>query len=238
PVTTGRMLFDKYFREVWAFRNEVEGLDSDMQPMKRPLVRELNLDDSAPLGQLMDATRKRLDKVRTFGVMTSLRVTPEPQVVYFEGEKGKRQDEDKPFFSAIEKSAEAALGEFQEYHALLDRLAQLQQKRGELAERLDREPPALRKLLRKEIGGAGAVLDETEKKLLRNARTVAHFVLLLAQATDTGANENLKRRCEELTEKGACKKPPATRTRRRWRPPRGRPVPRPRPPPSGGGFEM
>ncbi len=238
PVDTGRRRFDAYFEEVAKLRDEVEELDSDLFPLRQPLVEELSLDVDVALGDLLDATKKRVGVVKDFGLTMTLRLRPTPTVIDERGEL-EADDKQETLIKAIEESANRAMQSFDQYSELLDKASELQKRRGDLAERIEKLPPDVDKsLVEREIVGAGVVLRKAEQKLLRDTRTISHFLIGLVQSVDTGATEAHAAKCAEaiaFKEENKKKKP---KPRPRWRP-RGGPRPRPRPKPAGGGdFEM
>jgi hypothetical protein len=242
-VDTGRRRFDAYFEEVAELRDEVEKLDSDLFPLRQPLVEELDLSVDVALGDLLEAAKKRANKVRDFGVSMTLRLRPVPTVDNEVGEleSGEKQE---TFIAAIEESANRAMKTFEEYSALLDKAAALDRKRNDLAERIDKLPPDVDKsLIEREIVGAGKVIRKSEKKLLKDSRTISHFLVGLVASVDTGATAAHDEKCAEAIafHEENKKKKRKPRPRRRWRPPAGgrRPAPKPKPkPPAGGDFEM
>ncbi len=247
PVDTGRRRFDAYFEAVGALRDKVDKLDSDLFPLRQPLVEELDLSVDVALGDLLDATRKRVGKMGDFGVTMTLRLRPTPTVVDERGEL-EADDKQESLIKAIEESANRAMQSFADYSALLDQANELDNKRAELAERIDKLPPDVDKdLVEREIVGAGIVLRESEKRLIKDTRTISHFLVGLVASVDTGAIGARQTRCEEAIafqaeNKKKKKKKAKPKGRPRWRPrPGRRPAapPKPRPRPGGGGdFEM
>jgi hypothetical protein len=250
-VEVGRRPFDTYFEEVAAFRDEVKRLDADLFPMREPLVEQLDVSVDAAIGSLMDATSKRVSKGRDFGVMLSLRLTPTPKILVVKGDVDV-DDRDQRLFDAIEKSAAIAMAAFRKHTELLEKIAALEERRAKLAEQLEALPPRMedkRDVIQAEILGAGRILRQAESSLLRNTRTISHYLVALSNAVDTGATESLETKCDEAVAKAAeepKKPPPAPRWQPapKWTPPPGprpapapAPAPKPRPPP-GGDFEM
>lgn len=247
-VEVGRRPFDTYFEEIAALRDDVSGIDSDLFPMREPLVEELDVSVDAPIGSLMEATNARVTKIRDFGIMLSLRLTPTPKILMVKGQV-EVDDRDQPLFDAIEKSATIAMAEFRKHTVLLEKTARLETRRGELAEQLAKLPPRVdeqkREIIEAEILGAGRILRKAESDLLRNTRTISHYLVALSNAVDTGATENLETKCDEAIAAAAeDKKPkqPRSQPKPRWRPPPGprpaAPRPPPKPAPGGGDFEM
>ena len=250
-VDVGRRQFDTYFEEVAALRDEVADLDRDLFPMREPLVDQLDVGVDAPIGTLMEKTHKRVEKVRDFGIMLSLRLTPTPKILMVKGEV-EVDDRDQPLFDAIEKSATIAMAEFRKHTELLEKAAALEARRAKLAEELTDLPPRLepqREVIETEILGAGRILRSAEKNLLLNTRTISHYLVALSDAVDTGATESLETKCDEAIAKAAEEpkkpEPPRWRPQPKWRPPPGprptapRPAPAPKPRPQpGGDFEM
>lgn len=253
-VDTGRRPFDTYFEEVDALRDEVDSLDSDLFPMRQPLTEHLGLDVDASLPKLLGETRTRATKLRDYGVSMNLGLTPLPKVLQVKGNlELDAKDEGLP--EAIQEAAVRASDTFKKYQDLLVRAASLEEQRNKLADKIDQLPPgyAKRPLIETEIVAAGRVLEKAERKLAKDTRTIAHFLIGLVQAVDTGATELQSQKCDETVvatqEKG--KKPPKSG----WRPPPGpatarkgpppaavsRPAPVPRPVPTrpaAGDFEM
>lgn len=243
-VEVGKRKFDAYFEEIATFRDTVEDVETDHFSVREPLIDQLDVDVEAGVGTLLDATGERMGKIRDFGVQTSLQLTPEPKVIRFTGKDIEARAEDEPLFRAVEKSATVALERFREHQQLLSRLAELDRRRGELAEEIDdlgAQDADARETIETEIVGAGKVLREAEKKLLASSRTLSHFLLGLATTVDTGAIGTYASECEEARKRMAEKeKEKPKRPQPRWRP-RPRPAgprPPPKPAPAGGDFEM
>jgi hypothetical protein len=256
-VETGRRNFDEYFEEVSSLREKVDGLDSDLFPLRKPLVEMMELDVDVALGTLLEETKKRVGKFHDYGISLTLQLRPTAQVIEDRGDLEPDQ-RDESLVKAIEESAQLSMQVFTEYSQLLNKAAELDAQRGELADRIDKLPPTYDKeLIGREIVGAGKVLKKTEEKLLRDTRTVSHFLLGLVDAVDTGALAARQTRCEEAI--AAVKEEPKPVTKPRpGRPPRPRPagprptaprptgpvppspVPTPQPPrpKPGGDFEM
>lgn len=248
-VEVGRRPFDTYFEEVAALRDELADLDADLFPIREPLVERLDVSVDAPIGTLMEATTERVGKMRDFGVMLSLRLTPTPKILMVK-EEVEVDDGDQPLFDAIEKSATIAMAEFRKHTELLEKTSALEARRAKLAEQLTNLPPQLenkRSVIETEILGAGRILRQAEADLLRNTRTISHYLVALSNAVDTGATESLETKCDEaIAQAEEKKKKPAPRWQRpapKWTPPPGPrpagppPAPKPRPAP-GGDFEM
>jgi hypothetical protein len=262
-VDTGRRDFDEYFQEVDDLRDAVDELgDEQLYAMREPLVEALELDPDVGLPALLDATKKRVGKLRDFGITMDLQLTPAPRVLVDHGQMGS--NDDKGLSQAIQESAVRALEFFKKHQELLERAAQLEQKRAEVAERIDKLSPQEDKgMIETEIVGAGRVLGDSEKKLLGNTHTISHFLVGLTQASDSGARGALDDKCEraiaqykEQSEKPAPKRgfrgrPAAPRPAPPRPVPVARPAPRPLPPPAapprpppptrpaaGGDFEM
>jgi len=237
PVDTGRREFDRYFERVAELRDQVEALDSDMFQLRERLVEEMNLDVDVAIGDLLEATRKQVGKAKDYGTTLSLQLTPQPKVIIDRG-KIEAGDEEENLFVAIEQSAERAMDEFKSYSQLLEVASELEQQRSSLAERIDKLPSRYQNkkgLIEDEIVAAGRVIERAENKLLRDTRTLGHFLVGLVEAVDTGALESQVAKCDEAIsffEKNKSKK---KKPRRRRGPRRTRPPP---PPPSGGDFEM
>lgn len=231
-VKTGKRSFDAYFKEVASLRDNVESLNSDLFPVREPLVEHMDISVDASLVELMAATRKRTEKFKDYGVTLNLRLTPEPIVIK---ERGELEEDaaDDALIKAIQEAANRAKSSYNEYNALLARADQLEAKRSQLANRIDKIPagdPA-RSEIETEIVAAGRVLDKVERKLRRDTRTLAHFMVALAEAVDTGAVAARDLKCEEaISNKPKRRKP--------WRGNGGRrPAPKPRPA-GGDDFEM
>ncbi len=240
PVDTGRRSFDEYFESVAELRDDVEGLDSDLFQLREPMTEVLETDVDITLPALLDETRRRAGKFRDFGVTLNLRLTPEPKLVRAHGEL-EPDDKQLSLLAAIEESAHRGMTTFKQYSELLERAVGLDAKRSELAEQIDRLPASFTKrdLVETEIVAAGRVLRTIEQKLSQDTRTIAHFMLGLAAAVDTGAWDGHEEKCAEAIAafdekkkkgKGKGKRPPR---RGNYRPPR--PPPKP---PAGGDFEM
>ena len=240
PVDIGRREFDKYFEQVDELRDRIEGLDSDLFPVRQRLVEEMNLDVDVAIGDLLEETRKRVMKAKDYGTAVSLQLTPTAKVHTDRGDL-EASDKDENLFTAIEQSAERAMDKFKEYSELLEASSALDRKRSDLANKIDKLPKQFeskKSLIETEIVAAGRVLRNGEDVLLRDTRTLSHFLVGLVEAVNTGALDASTAKCDEaIAFFEEAKKKPKPKPRPRWR---GRPAgaPRPRPQPAGGDFEM
>lgn len=240
-VETGRREFDSYFEEVDDLRDEVEKLDSDMFDIRARLIEELDVSPEISLGALLEKTRKRVDKAKGYGTALTLALSPRPRIIVVAGETGDERDD--RFGVAVEQSAEKALDKFKAYTKLLEKVSELDRRRGELADKIDGLPREYREdeeLFETEIVGAGDVLRGVENKLLRDTRTLSHFLVGLTTAVNSGGMESRKDKCDEAIaymEEEKKKDKTKAKWKQRWRGrPRGKPAPRPKP--AGGDFEM
>ncbi len=231
-VNTGKKKFDSYFDAVATLRDDVKDLKSDLFPIREPLTDELDLKEEIELPALISAVRKRAKKAKDYGVMLNLRLTPEPKLFHVKG-KLDVDPRDEGMMRAVEEAASRAMTVFEQYSQLLAAIVQLDERRDKLAERIDRldEDDPKRDVIETEIVGAGRVLAKAERKLRRDSRTLALYLVALAGAVDTGAMVSLDEECREAIEAKPKKRP-----RRKWRRP-ARPY---KPPPKSGGddFEM
>jgi hypothetical protein len=242
-VETGRREFDSYFSEVDDLRDEVEQLDSEMYDIRANLIEALGVSPEISLGALLEKTRKRVDKAKGYGTALTLTLSPRPRIIVVAGETGDERDDQ--FGVAVEQSAEKALDKFKAYTKLLEQVSALDKRRGELADKIDRLPAEYqgkKDLFETEIVGAGDVLQGAESKLLRDTRTLSHFLVGLTTAVNSGGLESRSEKCDEaiaFMEKEKEKEKTKAKWKSRWRGrPRGKPAPRPRPAPTGGDFEM
>jgi hypothetical protein len=230
-VTCGQKRFDDYFDAVAQLRDKVEGIDSDMFPVRQPLTEQLESGVDTSMAELLAKLRDRVEKLRGFGMTMALTLSPEPRVVV---QKGKLEADlkDERLALAVEDSAKRALTTFKELGQLLAKASELELARAELAERINKLDPKEpnRDLIEDEVVGAGRVLDKAQQKLLGDSRTLALYLISLSLAADTGATAP-DVQCAEPSGKGA-KKPPKTGPG-----PKGPPPP-PRPPTGGEDFEM
>ena len=240
-VDSGRREFDSYFEEVDDLRDQVEQLDSDMFAVRERLVEELDVSPDIALGTLLEKTRKRVEKAKGYGTALTLTLSPRPRIIVIAGEAGDERDD--RFGTAVEQSAEKALAKFKAYTELLELASALDSRRNELAERIDKLPKQYqdkRDLLETEIVGAGEVLRDVESKLLRDTRTLSHFLVGLTTAVNSGGLETRSEKCDEaiaFMEEEKKKEKTKAKWKGRYRGrPTGRPAPQPRP--AGGDFEM
>jgi hypothetical protein len=262
-VETGKGRYDAYFGQVAELRDKVKALDSDLFPIRQPLTEEFHLDVDAPLPRIVEETKKRAEKMKSFGVLLGLRLTPTPVVVVIQGEL-KGEDGDDGALKAVQEAAVRSLATYREYQELVRLADKLDEERAQLAEGLDKiEAEEEKALVENEILGAGRVLTEIRNKLVKDERTCALFLVALADAIETGATEQHEESCTDAMAhykppkkpgKGPARGAPAAATR--WRPPPGAgrpaapPVARPAgpvaapPPPAaprpkpGGDFDM
>jgi hypothetical protein len=246
-VKVGRRNYDDYFAEVARVRDKVEGFDSDLFPVREPLVEALDVSVDTSLSELMVATRKRVGKFKDYGVTLNLRLAPNPILIVQTGELAA-DERDEGLLKAVQEAASRGLSTYREYAQLLALIADLDGQRQQLADGLDKLPPdfADKGLVEDEIVGAGQVLHSAERKLLRDSRSLSHFMIALSEAVDTGAAEVKDAKCDEAM---ASYKPPSKpkssgppagkRPAGPGRPPAPRPPqPRPTPKPGGGDFDM
>lgn len=231
-VNTGKKQFDSYFDAVATLRDDVAELKSDLFPIREPLTDELELKSQTELHALISAVRKRAKKVKDYGIMMNLRLTPEPKMVHVKG-KLDLDPKDEGMMRAVEEAASRAMTTFKQYSQLLQTIEQLDERREKVAaaiDKLDDDDPK-RDVIETEIVGAGRVLAQAERKLRRDSRTLALFLVSLADAVDTGAIASREEECRE-----AIEAKPKTKPRPKWQQPT-RPY---KPPPKGGGddFEM
>jgi hypothetical protein len=252
PVDSGRRDFDDYFNKVGELRDKVKGLDPDLFTMREPLVEAMDLDTETPFARVLYETRKRVGKAKDYGLAMNLLLTPQVKVVQERGELAS-DEKVEGLARAIEESATRALTTYREYRALIDRSAELDDERNRMADKLSRTPASFtnRDLVARELVAAGRVLRDAETKLLRDSRTIAHFLVGLADAADTGARNDGMRCDEQPVARGTGKPEPAAPAPAPVaRPAVPRPVPVPRPVarptptrpqptrPTGGDFEM
>jgi len=230
-ANTGERRFDAYFDDVASLRDNVESLNSDLFPIREPLVERMDVDVDATLYELMAVLSQRVAKFRDYGVTLNVRLSPEPIVIKDRGEL-EEDEADDALIKAIQESATRAVVTYREYSQLLLVVAELDKQRGKLAERIERLPDGdpKRDAIEAEILGAGRVLRKAEQKLSRDTRTLSHFLVARTQAVDTGAAAARDAKCEDAIAKR--RKP-----RKRWRGRGRRPAPRPKPA-TGGDFEM
>jgi hypothetical protein len=197
-VETGRGRFDSYFGEVADLRNKVKGIDSDLFPIRQPLTEEFSLGVDTPLQKIMEETRKRVEKLRTFGVVLGLRISPQPVVLVEAGELGQEEG-DEGALKAIQEAAVRALATYRQYQELSQLATKLDDQRNELAASIEKLPPDFDKksLIENEIVGAGRVLQEVQNKLLKDSRTCALFLVALAEAVDSGGIDAHEQACSE-----------------------------------------
>jgi hypothetical protein len=225
-VDTGKRRYDSFFEAVIELRDEVKEIDSDLFPIREPLVETLDLNVDVALATLIDEVRRRVAEERHYGVPLNLRIMPTPKLIIERG-TFDATDDDETLVRSIEESANRALSTYKKFRGLLKALQQLDKRRGKLAESLDEIEAGYpkRDVIEEELVGAGRVLRAAEKKLYRDTRTLSFFIIALADATDTGAADKADQKCQEALAK--------YRPRKRRRPRRRRKQPT-RPPPSGG----
>lgn len=232
-VKSGERRFDAYFERVAALRAAVGDLDdNDLFPVREPLIVQLDVDVEASLPALMAATRKAVDKARDYGLSMGMLLQPQPRVVTVRGELEAGESQER-LVRAIEESANRAMSSFKQYNKLLSNAATLEADRAELAERIDgvRGPADTRSLLERELVASGRVLAAAERRLLQDSRTLALFLVALAESVDTGALATEAARCEEAMARGPKRPQPVPGPRRP-------PPPAPPQPARGDDFEM
>lgn len=233
-VDTGKRRYDAYFEAIIELRDAVSELNSDLFPVREPLVETLELDVDVALATLVEKVREQVAKQRDYGVLLNLRLMPRPKLVVERG-TFEATESDERLVRSIEESANRALSTYKKYRALLSTVQQLGKRRSMLANRLgDLEAGyPKRDLVEAELVASGRVLRSAAKKLFGDTRTLSFFMIALADATDTGAATKVDEKCEAAL----SNRRPRRRSRRRGRRGRGKPVKRP-PPPRGGEFSM
>ncbi|MSP23945.1 MAG: hypothetical protein EXR75_02035 [Myxococcales bacterium] len=241
PIDTGRRRFDTYFADVAELREKVSGLDADNFPVRQPLVEEVGVDVDAPLHVVFAATRARAEKMKGFGVLMDLRLTPNPIVIAQSGSLTPDDKEDT-LLKAIQESAVRGMSTYREYQQLAAVAEQLDAQRSEVAEDINRLPPNFShtELVETELVAAGRVLEGVNRRLAQETRSLALFLVGLSEAVATGGAELRDTSCTEAL---AQYKPKRGFGRRpRAAPPRASgakagPAPAPRPA-AGGDFDM
>ncbi|MBI4950391.1 MAG: hypothetical protein HY908_00010 [Myxococcales bacterium] len=233
-VTTGKKSYDGYFAKVAALRDKVKSLESDS--VREALLAAVDVKKEASLAELMATTSQRAVHARDYGLLMGLRLSQKPKVVTVRGEMAI-DPKDQRLLAAVEESATRTLERYREYSELLTEASELSAEVQELTDgvgKLPNEDPD-RDLLRAELAGAERLLDDSQRKLQKEARSLARFALELAIAVDTGADAAQSERCDALLKDDGKpgKKPPK-------KPPVGPVGPVPPPPPKkpGGDFEM
>ena len=248
-IQTGKGRLDGYFGEVLDLREKVNGLDSDLFPLRQPLTEAYGLNVDTPLATLMVETRKRLESYKSFGVAASLRLTPNPIVLVVQGELS--QDEaDEVTLKAIQEAAVRSLATYREYAQFLEVAMHYDEQRTSLLEQVAKSGSEAsdHAKLENEILGAGRVLAGIEGKLLKDMRTCSLMLVALSEAVDTGGGSTRDANCEEALAHWKPAKPPRNggkRTGGSGPAPRGArapagPAPAPVPPPKkpAGDFDQ
>lgn len=228
-VTTGKKKFDALFEGVASLRDHVGDLDSDA--VREPLVDAVGAKKDVGFTELMATTNERARRLRDYGLTMSLLLTPTPKLVSVRGDLAL-DPKDESFLAAVDKASGKAMERYRDDSALLDRSMELRGELPELGAAAESLPAddSDRNTLKVELAGAERILDESDRKLQKDVRSVARFLLELSVAVDTGAQAAREARCEEAL--AGVKKPGKTPTG-----PRG-PLPPPPPKKPGGDFEM
>jgi hypothetical protein len=226
-VETGDGRFDAYFEKVAELRKEADGLGDALGPVRAPLVSELGLARDVADADLFAEMRSRATKFRDYGVTLSLRLTPTPKLEPDRGSLGTDARQER-LLAAIEEAANRGMTSFKKQAELRALAGRLDVERSEIAERIAklRGDGANIDLIETEIVGAGRVLTGAQSRLDAHARLIAHFLLALAEAIDTGAAESLAAKCEEALANADAR---GTRGPKRAPRPQSRPAPK-RPP--------
>jgi len=197
-IHTGKGRFDGYFGEVIELREKVKALDSDLFPLRQPLTEAYDKNVDTSLQVLMEETKNRVEKYKSFGVSVSLRISPNPIVVLVQGDLS--QDEaDEATLKAVQESAVRSLATYREYEQLLTLARRYDEQRNQLMEQLDKfgaDFPDKSKA-EAEILGAGRVLSEVQNKLLKDMRTCSLMLVALSEAIDTGGAVARDAQCDE-----------------------------------------
>jgi len=197
-LRTGKDRFDTYLGEVLELSQRVSRLDSDLFPLRQPLTEAFDVGVDTPLLRLMVVTRERIGKLKSFGVTTSLRITPSPIVVVHHGDFS-HDEVDEVTLRAVQESAVRTLTTYREYAQDLElatRLEEARTKLGEQVERLGQASPDRAKI-EAELAGAGRLLGKVKSKLLTDMRTCSLMLVALAEAVDTGGATDRDTSCDE-----------------------------------------
>jgi len=206
-LRTGKDLLDAYLGEVLELSQRVARLDSDLFPLRQPLTEAFDVNVDTPLERLLDITRERIAKLKSFGVTTSLRITPSPIVLVHHGDFSHDEVDDVTL-RAVQESAVRTLTTYREYAQDLELARRLEEARAKLDEqaaRLGQTSPERAKV-EAELAGSRRVLGKVQSKLLAEMRTCSLMLVALAEAVDTGGATGRDASCDEAMA--------------HWRPPR------------------
>jgi len=127
---TGNPKYDDFFKEVIALRADAERAPSEEVAARQDLVTALGLEAKTDIAQTVGETRDRAKKLRDYGVMLHLELTPDVKLVTA---KGKQVDDPPPaLVSGVVESTRKSLDLTRHLDDMMRHASDLEKKRVEL----------------------------------------------------------------------------------------------------------
>ena len=191
-LTTGNSAYDDFFVAVRQVRSEALAAAKDEDTSHAGLVKALGLEPSAKRGLAVDESAQRAKQLSDKGVLLHFEVTPEAHLLTARAKVDLGPD-NEALLRSMEDAARTSLEMRKRFASVAARGVELQKKRVELrgkaAADFRAQPQAKRDEIIFELDAAQAVLADALDKANLAAGSAARFVLDLAQAVETGAEE-------------------------------------------------
>lgn len=191
-LTTGNTTYDDFFVAVRQARSEAIAAATDEEASHAGLMKALGLEAAAKRAAAVDASAQRAKKLSESGVLVHLEIAPEARILTARA-KAELGADGEAMLRAVEEAARSSQEMRKRFAAVAARAAELQKRRVELLAKamadFREHPPAKREQVVLELDATKAVLDDAVDKANLAAGAAARFVLDLAAAVETGAEE-------------------------------------------------
>ncbi|HEY4122592.1 MAG TPA: hypothetical protein VGM56_32230 [Byssovorax sp.] len=189
PFSTGVQKYDDFFKEVIALQNASKQADDEEVEGRSDLVAALGLPAKTDLAVAVGETRTRAQKMKAYGVLMHLELTPDVKLVT---SRGKTADEFPPALAqGISESTRKSLDLARRLDEASARAQDLEKARVKL--RTD-APDAFRALTQvqrdeivHELDASADVLVGVQDEAKRHAGRASEFVVGVVTAVETGA---------------------------------------------------
>jgi hypothetical protein len=186
---TGNPKYDDFFKEVIALRADAERAPAEEVGARADLVTALGLESKTEIGVTVSETRERAKKLRDYGVMLHLELTPDVKLVTA---KGKQVDDPPPaLVSGVVESTRKSLDLTRHLDDVMRQAQDLEKKRiqlrGESQDMFRALPQVKRDEIASELDSAQEVLTGIGETAKKSAGRASEFVVGVVQAVETGA---------------------------------------------------
>ncbi len=186
---TGNPKYDDFFKEVIALRADAERAPAEEVGARADLLTALGLESKTEIGITVSETRERAKKLRDYGVMLHLELTPDVKLVTA---KGKQVDDPPPaLVSGVVESTRKSLDLTRHLDDVMRHASDLEKKRIELrgdAQGMFRALPQVKRdEITSELDSAQEVLLGIGDTAKKSAGRASEFVVGVVQAVETGA---------------------------------------------------